>query len=313
MSRWFQRAAVVVIASGVGCAASSPSVPPLQLGVTWRGQEEFSFPSGRPLGQDRLSEPLRFAGSESRHDPSVSSPSRGSTPASRDGPADTTAHRYLKRWHIDLALRVSHTKLSSAEQTLDRRLDIPLRADIFGVYHRPTTTIDRKTNLGLNTIALGFGRTERDWFAWTVYGGFGVGVDRSHQRFLNQQLDINFAYGIYYAGILAEFYPWKIPEPAPRMSWRERFRRSRPYFVSGFELGYVSAEADGDFTVGPVTVYKDGVTIRDWIFSWPIGVGWAVPLNRRWSLQLVGDYRFHAYRPEEYNGWNVTVAFRRRL
>lgn len=228
-------------------------------------------------------------------------------------PETPDADLFKKSWHLDLTLRTGELKLASSKQKLDRRLDLPLKLDVFGAYHHPTTPIDRKSSLGLNTMAIGLGRDESEHFGWNIYAGFGIGADTNHQSAPLSTLDVDFRYAVYYSGITAEYYPWARPRPGPKMTWTERFRRGKPYFVAGFEVGYVSAEADGDLKYVALPIYKDGETIRDWIFSVPFGIGWAMPINERWSFQTVGDYRFHFYRPEEYNGWNLTASLRRRF
>jgi hypothetical protein len=57
-------------------------------------------------------------------------------------------------------------------------------------------------------------------------------------------------------------------------------------------------------------VYADHEIVRDWITSYILGLGWAVPLNSRWSVNLTGDYRFHFYRPDEYDSWVVSAGLR---
>ncbi len=215
--------------------------------------------------------------------------------------------------HFDFGIRTSYTKLSSTEQKLDRRLDIPMRADALGVFDRPTTPIDRKSKMGLNTLCAGFGRKENEYFVWNAYGGLGVGVDRTHQRFLAAKLDVNFDYGTYYAGMSAELYPWRVPGEAKSSAWVDRLRASRPFLTAGFETGFVRGGGEGKYSIGPRTVYKDSDRVEDWLFSWPVGAGWSIPLSETWSVQLVGDYRLHAYRPEEYNGWNFTTGLRYRF
>jgi hypothetical protein len=228
-------------------------------------------------------------------------------------PGDPQRDSFKKTWHIDIALRSGSTKLASTKQKLDRRLDLPMKLDVLGVFKSPTTPMDRKSEFALNTMAFGFGRTESEYFGWNVYGGFGIGADKTHQTFLTSKLDVDFKYGVYYTGFTAEYYPWTMPRAYDDMTWTERFKYAKPYFVGGVEFGYVSAEADGDYSVAFKTIYKDGETIRDWTFAIPVGVGWALPINEKWSLQSVFDYRFHFYRPEEYNGWNLTTALRRRM
>ena len=193
---------------------------------------------------------------------------------------------------------------------LDRRLDIPLKADVLGVFHRPTTTIDRKSSLSLQTFYLGFGRRETDRVAWTLYLGGGAGSDKDHQRFLNANLDIAFRYLTLYTGVSAEFYPWGMPRYGKDLTWKQRFSRSRPYLLIGVEVGYVSAKGRGHYSLAPLRLYDDAETIRDWIFSTKFGLGWRIPINDRWSVSLAGDYSYHCYRPDEYNSWNLVSGLR---
>lgn len=213
-------------------------------------------------------------------------------------------------WHFDLGIRVGDTKLGSAKQKLDRRLDTPQKLDVLGVFHSPNTPLDRKTDLGLNTIYLGVGRAERDWLVWTAYVGGGFGRDDEHQRFLNLNLSTKFHYQTYYTGLSVELYPWGRPRYRDDFNWANRLRASRPFLITGFEAGYVNVTAKGHFAIAPFRVYGDHENIRDWLFSWLIGTGVGVPINERWSLNLATYYSYHLYRPEEYNTWNVVTTLR---
>lgn len=292
-----------------GCSTTSPAAKPLYVGLT------VTLTDSPPRGKTAPPRECLIT----LYEPDATE-SRARRVAFRNGkghPKSQESHHrpgpFKKIWHSDIALRTGGMKLASTEQKLDRRLTLPLKLDVFGVFDSPTTPIDRKTELGLNTISLGFGRCESEHFGWNLYGGFGVGEDRNHQVFLLSSLDVNFEYGVYYTGFAAEFYPWTMPHGQREMTWTERFERAKPYLVGGFEVGFVSAEADGEYKVASATFYKDGQTIRDWIFSFPVGLGWAIPLDEKWSFQTVVDYRFHLYRPEEYNGWTLVTALRRHF
>lgn len=229
----------------------------------------------------------------------------------REEPA---AEELARPWHVDLGSRISYVKLQETDQTLDRKLDLPLRLDVFGVFDHPTTPLDRKTDFALNSIFLGLGRMESDRFVWSIYGGAAAGSDKSSQRFLTTELDVRFRYGFYYLGAQLEFYPWRIPDPVPQTAgFSERLRAGRPFVLTGFETAFVNGTGAGDYRVLGLSMYADSAHIRDWLFSVPLGVGWSIPLSDRCSLQLMGDYRFHFYRPQEFNGWHLMTALRLRL
>ena len=288
-----------------GCAAPTRTDPPLRVATAWRAPSELEEPRGEGAAP-RV--PII-------NTPKASSPN-GSGPSETDGGPDKTDEALLpptKRWHLDLAFRGSHNKLASTKRQLDRRLELPLRTDVFGVFDRPYTPIDRKTDLGFSTWYAGVGREENTHLVWTYYVGAGAGKDINHQRFLYQTLEVDFKYGYYYTGITAEYYPWEVPAVPAAPSWEQRLRTSRPFLLAGFESGYGSAEGEGDYTVSGVNTYHDELKIRDWLFSCLLGLGWALPLDDHWSINLSGDYKFHFYRPEEYNGWNVTTAVRYRF
>lgn len=227
---------------------------------------------------------------------------------------ETSARRSRARnWHFDLGLRVSHTKLAETEQTLDRRLDIPLKADVLGLFHHPTTTIDRKTDLAVSSFYLGIGRQEKDRLTWTLYAGGGAASDNDHQRFVIANLDVAFHYLTLYTGLAAEFYLWGTPLFGSNLTWKQRLECSRPYFLTGFEAGFVHGKGTGHYSLAPLRLYEDSKTVRDWIFSYKLGLGWRIPLGERWSASLAGDYSFHFYRPEEYNSWNLISGLRYRF
>lgn len=216
-------------------------------------------------------------------------------------------------WHIDLAMRGSHPKLASTAQQLDRRLDQPLKIDWANVFDEPYTPIDRRTDLGLATWYVGVGRQPCAHFIWTFYLGGGLDQDINHQRFLNTRLEVDFRYGYYYTGLAGEFYPWALPEPSDDRPLHDILGESRPFLLGGIEAGYVSGEGEGDYRVTGVTLWHDELKVRDWLTSINLGAGWSFPISQHLALTISGDYRFHAYRPDEYNGWNWTTALRIRF
>ena len=226
---------------------------------------------------------------------------------------DESPRRSAKRWHVDLTVRTSISKLAETEQLLDRRLEIPLKFDVFNVFAHPDTPVDRKTSLGMSTVQLGVGRSEWDRWGWTWYAGFGVFADRFHQNYLTADLRVNFDYAYYYTGVRAEYYPWGKTHGCERATWRQRLRSSRPFLLTGLETGYVSGGGEGRYKLLGRKLYGDSERIRDWLLAGVLGAGWQVPIDRRWSILLAGEYSFHAYRPREYNSWRVTTGLRLAL
>lgn len=218
-----------------------------------------------------------------------------------------------KDWHVDLALRGSHPKLADTKQLLDRRLDLPLRIDVFHVFDQPYTPLDRRTDLGLGGFYVGLGKQPSDRFVWTWYVGGGAGRDINHQRFLNTRLDVDFHYACYCTGVTGEYYPWRVPEPAAAKSLQEILSRSRPFVLAGLEAGYVSGKGEGSYLFSGVRLYHDEVKVRDWLAATEVGLGWAFPLGEHFSLNLRGGYRFYFTRPDEYDGWTWVTALRYRF
>lgn len=197
---------------------------------------------------------------------------------------------------------------------LDRRLEQPLKLDVLNVFDHPTTPMDRRSDFEFNSLFIGLGRTESDRFVWSIYAGAAAGSDKSDERFLNTTLDVRFRYGFYYLGSQFEYYPWGLPPLDGKLdSMPDRLRMSRPFLFTGFESAFVNSIGKGDYRISGVVTYSDSVSVRDWLFSVPLGLGCSMPLNERWSFQLMGDYRFHFYRPEEFNGWHIAAALRLRL
>ncbi len=234
-----------------------------------------------------------------------------SEPDDRSNGAEKTETRPREKpWHLDLAQRGSYTKLASTKQQLDRRLDLPLQTDFLHVFDEPYTPVDRKSDLGFTTWYVGLGRQECEYLVWTCHLGGGLGQDLDHQRFLNSTLEVDFRYAYLYAGVTAELYPWRVPRPMSPMTWSQRLSASRPFLLTGFETGYLSAEGEGEYKFAGIPAYHDDQKVRDWLASVLVGAGWSLPLTDRWSIKITGDYTFHFYRSEEYNGWNWVTALR---
>jgi hypothetical protein len=229
-----------------------------------------------------------------------------------NGPAAAQPER-TKPWHFDLGWRTSIPRLQWTDQMLDRRLDLPLKLDWLGVFDHPETPLDRKTDLKLGSVFFGIGRTESEHILWSIYGGAGADSDATNQRFLATTLDVRFRYGFYYLGALMEYYPWKIPQPASADGPDGRLRSGRPFLFTGLDTAYISGSGKGDYRIAGQLIYRDAVHVRDWLVNVPVGLGWSAPLSARWSLIIMGGYRFHFYRPEEYNGWDIATQLRCRI
>ncbi|UCG15853.1 MAG: hypothetical protein JSV19_11215 [Phycisphaerales bacterium] len=216
-------------------------------------------------------------------------------------------------WYLDFGFRQGWTRLRSTKERLDRRLNLPLCLDVLGTFESPMTPLDRKSAGLLDTGYLGVGRRENDWLTWNFYFGGGAGGDRDKQRWANLNLEVNFDYLIYYTGLTADIYPFGIADHSGRGGFWETLRTSRPYVLTGFEVGYVRAKGWGKLALAPLPLYTDEQKIEDWLFSYLIGAGWEFPINPDWRFVVSGHYTFHFYRPEEYNGWNITYALRYRF
>jgi len=279
-----------------GCASLSEPGRPAREPRPWRLTGPFRHLSLTP-DDSRESAPVSLA---------------SFSPQATDN-GDDSAAATDSRWHFDVGLRVGHTRLRSTKQQLDRRLDLPMKLDIFNVFHSPQTPIDRKSEMGLNTIYLGAGFQQSDWLIWDFYVGGGAGKDGEHQRFANLNLDVEFEYAHIYTGVQCEMYPWGTPDYLNHLDWDQRLRASRPYIMTGFETGYVDGAGRGHFSVAPIRIYEDEVNVRDWLFSYLLGLGWAIPVDENLSFNISTHYSFHFYRPEEYNSWNFVTALRYRF
>lgn len=217
-------------------------------------------------------------------------------------------------WYLDVGFRLGQIELDETSKQLDRRLDSLMALDWMDLFDRPYTPRDRKSDWGMTTQYLGIGRRETEWLTWNFYLGYGFGGDYNHDRVGPLNIDVDFEYNFIYTGLTADLYPWGKPKHASYPNWEERFAASRPYLLSGFELGYVRAFGRGYINLAPLgKLYKDAQYIEDWLFSYLLGLGWEVPLDERWSFTTSAHYTFHFYRPEEYNGYNITLAFRYRF
>jgi hypothetical protein len=219
-----------------------------------------------------------------------------------------------KPWHFEFGFRDGHTKLAETKRLLEKRLKRPLKLDVLDFFDPPETPLDRKSEFLLTTFYLGAGRRESDWLIWTIYVGGGMGRNHDHQRVGTVNLEVSFKYAYVYTGASAEIYPWSAPKRENLNTWSDSFSASRPFLATGFETGYVSAEGRGHWKIAPLPrLYQDKVRVQDWITSLNLGLGWNLPVNRCWSIVLTGDYRFHFYRPDEFNGWTLTTALRYNL
>ncbi|MCG3131052.1 MAG: hypothetical protein FLDDKLPJ_01827 [Phycisphaerae bacterium] len=217
-------------------------------------------------------------------------------------------------WYLDVGFRLGQVRLEETSKKLDLRLDPLLALDAVGLFDEPYTPRNRKTDWGMTTQYLGIGRRETDWLTWNFYLGYGFGGDVNHDRVALINIDVDFQYNFIFTGLTTDLYPWGKPKHANYPNWRQRFQASRPFLLSGVEIGYVRARGRGYVGLAPlVKIYKDTQSIEDWLFSYLIGLGWELPIDDRCSFAASIHYTFHFYRPEEYNGYNITTAFRYRF
>ncbi len=306
----------VTVACAGGCLSSRSSGPSIHLADKWELVGPFKvFSRQRPavVRKHATSQPAGGAGRDSPLD--GLDHFDGSFDLDRIPPGLFAGkpHRDDKVWYIDVGFRSGYTRLESTGDRLQQRMNLPLKLDVFGVFENPNTPLDRKSKMLLTTQYAGLGRRETEWLTWNFYFGTGVGTDRDHQRWLLANLEVNFKYAFFFTGLTTDLYPWGVPKYRNYINYRERLKASRPYVVTGFEVGYLRARGAGHFAIAPVPLYRDSQRIEDWLFSWLIGVGWEFPLNDRWAYNLSGHYTFHFYRPDEYNGANIVFALRYRF
>ena len=293
----------------VGCAGESRARPITRRADPWRLAGPFAgiapslaYPSP---ATDRSDEAARD-----------SSPADASPASNRDeGGAAVEAgdSRDGRFWYLDVGLRTSFPRLAWAKRQLSRRLQLPLKVDVFGALDTTTTVLDRRRNFSLNTLHLGLGRQENRWFKWNVYAGGGAWEDASHSRALIASLSVEFDYSLAYAGLAANVYPFAVPRYARYANVAEHVKAGRPFLLTGIETAYVDAEGSGRYAFAPFTIYSDHESVRDWLFSGLVGLGWEVPLHEHWALALSAHYAFHLYRPDEFNGWSTDVGLRYRF
>jgi hypothetical protein len=277
--------------------ASADDAAPKTLAIT----------SGLDLG------PLTFNGDDGVTRPPNSSAEAGGLPVELEPLACSDARSPRYRWHVDLGFRIGLPRLEETRALLAKRLDIPLKLDLPDVFQRPRTPVEQRDDLALDAVQIGIGRRMNDWLRLNVHAGGTVGDQRKRQRAADLALNTNFSYVLLYADVTAELYPWGIPDERPFRDLWDRFRASRPFVVTGFEVAYLRADADGRLKLEPLTLYRDEIHVRDWLVDYLLGVGWEVPISTHWSFDLAGYYSFHFYRSAEYSGWNVLAALRYRF
>jgi len=262
-------------------------------------------------------DPWRLAGPFA-HSPAADSPTDGLTsretqPASTDPEPESQVRTDEKAWYLEFGLRTLFPRLEWTERQLDRRLQLPLRLDVLGLFEGATTVLDRRSDASIHTLRLGLGRQENDWFKWNVYAGGGVWTDKTHERVLTTNLKVKFDYKFAYAGVMVNLYPFATPIYDRYVSTWEHIKAGRPYVLAGLEVTYVDEEGKGQYASAPFVLYSDHEKVNDWLVSGLIGLGWEIPLDTKWALDLSGHYAFHFYRPEEFNGWATQSGLRYRF
>ena len=217
-------------------------------------------------------------------------------------------------WFIELGAQQYHPRLNSSESLIDRRMKGP-NTIMFPRQYRNVETFDDLADAGKLWLAtIGVGKRVESWL--TLSGYFMVGSERiSNARRLNGvfTLDADFDASLYALSFKASILPFGQPPRSHDGSLRAVLLGARLAIDQGIEVEYLHGKGVAAFKALGLGLDRVKRTYRDWNVSYNPGISWEFPLDEGSSVVVGGNYNFHVYRPNELDGWNLTLAVRYEL
>jgi hypothetical protein len=217
-------------------------------------------------------------------------------------------------WFLEFGAQQYHPRLNSSESLINRRLAGP-NTVLFPGQFRNIETFDDRADAGkLWLPTWGVGKRVESWL--TLSGYFMVGNKRINNfRRMNGlfTVDADFDATLFALSFKASLLPFGQPSRAHDGSLGAVLRGARPAIDQGIEVEYLHAKGEGGFKALGLGVDRVKRTYRDWNASYNPGISWEFPLDESSSVVVGGNYNFHVYRPNELDGWNLSLSVRYEL
>ncbi|MCX5772703.1 MAG: hypothetical protein NTZ09_20865 [Candidatus Hydrogenedentes bacterium] len=242
-------------------------------------------------------------------------PADDAAPTDQTG-SDSAAADEMGPWYFFNGSTNSHPRLHKADKLIDRQLNTPFRLIAPGFDDVKTFT-DQANDFMIWSPFIGVGRKIGDhWDVFFQVGG-SAGVVRTKSDdtsvlLLPFHADVTIKRSNLFIGPGVAWFPFGFPKNAPKMTWGERFHGTRPYLTATFSWNRMTYEGDVKAGLRPFGNFIQNKQEDTWHpFSSNLGAGVDVPLTKRTTLSLNGQWSFMYDYGEDFAGPNIGIFVKR--
>lgn len=221
-------------------------------------------------------------------------------------------------WYFFHGSTNSHPRLHKADKLIDRQLNTPFRLIAPG-FDDVRTFTDQAEDFMIWSPFIGIGRKFGDhWDAFFQIGGSAGSVrtesDDTSIVLLPFHADVKIERSNLFIGPGVAWFPFGFAPNKPKMSWGERFNRTRPYLVATLNWNRMTYKGDVRAGLKPFGNFIQRKQEDTWHpFSSNLGAGVDMPLTKRTTLSLNGQWVFMYDYGEDFAGPAFSIFFKRAL
>jgi len=219
-------------------------------------------------------------------------------------------------WYFFNGSTNSHPHLLKADKQIDRELNIPFSFIAPG-FSDVKTFRDQAQDFMIWSPFIGIGRKFGDhWDAFFQIGGSAGSVrtesDDTSIVLLPFHADVEIKRSNLFIGPGIAWFPFGFPKNAAKMTWGERFHGTRPYLTATFSWNRMTYKGDVKAGLKPFGNFIQRKQEDSWHpFSSNLGAGVDVPLTKRTTLSLNGQWSFMYDYGEDFSGPNIGIFIKR--
>ena len=226
-------------------------------------------------------------------------------------PTDEAAPE-MSPWYFFNGSTNSHPRLHKADKLIDQQLNTPFRLIAPGFDDVKTFT-DQADDFMIWSPFVGIGRKfGNHWDVFFQIGGSAGTVrtksDDTSIVLLPFHADVTIKRSNLFIGPGVAWFPFGFSRNKPKMTWGERFHGTRPYLTATFSWNRMTYEGDVKAGIRPFGNFIQNKQEDTWHpFSSNLGAGVDVPLTKRTTLSLNGQWSFMYDYGEDFSGPNIGI------
>jgi hypothetical protein len=235
--------------------------------------------------------------------------------ASKAGPKQS-ADDEVSRWYVLVGSVNNQPRLDDAARQIDREINRTFKLLAPG-FDDVKTFEDQRDDFLIWTPYVGVGRVLSK--RWDVFfqAGYAEGDIRTRQTNLTRILvplhtDIEFHRSSFFIGPGVAFYPMGVIEHETRDSIKDRLKSAKPFAAATFNYNYLGFDAEVKAGLpGLGSLMKQKQKERWEIWSTGATLGMDIPLTKRSSLSLNGQYNFFLDHGDDFSGPAFNIYWKR--